>query len=660
MKEMLELGPAILPIASFLLTGLYLLGRASSPPYRRPADWRDSFITSAILWGAVVTVTAEALGTFGVLHRGWLIRIWLTIAVGAGVAGFRTGHLQRGLHMLRQSTRGLERTEKLVLGAIAAALGLLLMVAWISPTNNLDSLLYHMTRVANWAQNGSLRHYSASYLNQLIMPIWAEVAVLQLRLLSGSEQISNLIQWFSMAGSLAVVSAIAGRLGINRRGQIFTAALAAGIPMGILQATSTQNDYVVGFWLACIAYILLSPEPGAPTSRDFLLFGLALGLALLTKATAYIYAAPLVIWFAISSFRNRRPRAALAGTLGIAVLAVALNAGYWGRNLATFGGPFGPVDTIQDTVGIFSLGSLEPRPENEAAVVATFRVGASRVGKALARNLITPLASLNERLRSFAATAFGDGGPDFKHEMSVALWNHEDTAGNLLHLALLMVTALGILIAGRSKRIRVPVSVWAYGGSVLAGLFLLTSLVSHASTPYGVRFQLPFFLLWTPLAGFVLTRFNWRRSSELVVAGVLFASLPWLLFNNTRPVIGRQPWTTRVDSVLVAPPEEIMFAMAPALRESAQVIAETIARSGCRAVGLRVDSSDPSYLFWWVLGAPESGVHLETIYTYDSLERYLDSSFEPCAVVCTICQNRALIGNLPLTGEFGSVRLYGP
>ena len=133
---------------------------------------------------------------------------------------------------------------------------MLLPVAWIAPPNNVDSLLYHMSRIMHWAQNGSLEHYATGYHHQLLTPPWAELANLHLRTLWGSDRPANLVQWFSMVGSVVIASGVGELLGLRRKGQLLTGIFVASIPMGILQATSTQNDYVVTFWAVCSAYLV--------------------------------------------------------------------------------------------------------------------------------------------------------------------------------------------------------------------------------------------------------------------------------------------------------------------------------------------------------------------------------------------------------------------
>ena len=87
-------------------------------------------------------------------------------------------------------------------------------------------------------------------------------------------------------------------------------------------------------------------------------------------------------------------------------------------------------------------------------------------------------------------------------------------------------------------------------------------------------------------------------------------------------------------------------------------MASIVTDSGCKQIGYRIDSSDPGYLLWWVLGAPESGIRLESVYTYPELERYLDPEYRPCAVICTSCDGMKEFMSLPLEGEYADARLF--
>jgi hypothetical protein len=98
-----------------------------------------------------------------------------------------------------------------------------------------------------------------------------------------------------MAGCIIGVSLIASLFAATARGQLLSGLIAATIPMGILQSSSTQNDLVVSFWLVCfIVFGILSVRE--QSLAWIALMSLSLGLAVLTKGTAYFFP-PLVFWF---------------------------------------------------------------------------------------------------------------------------------------------------------------------------------------------------------------------------------------------------------------------------------------------------------------------------------------------------------------------------
>lgn len=72
------------------------------------------------------------------------------------------------------------------------------------------------------------------------------------------------------------------------------AAFAVTLPMGILQSTSTQNDYVVSFWLLTFVLFTIRYVRTSIPGYAYAL-GLSLGLAILTKAIAYIFALPFCV-----------------------------------------------------------------------------------------------------------------------------------------------------------------------------------------------------------------------------------------------------------------------------------------------------------------------------------------------------------------------------
>jgi hypothetical protein len=149
-----------------------------------------------------------------------------------------------------------------------------------------------------------------------------------------------------MIGATLGVSLLAKQLGASSRGQIFASVATVTIPMGILQGSSTQNDYVASFWLICFAYFaILLKENGTPLYSFAV--GLSLGLAILTKGTAYIYAFPFMAWISLSLIKSRHAKGLQLIVL-IVITAAVINLGHFSRNYDLYGSPLGPGQENED------------------------------------------------------------------------------------------------------------------------------------------------------------------------------------------------------------------------------------------------------------------------------------------------------------------------
>ncbi|MDV3000432.1 MAG: hypothetical protein N5P05_002038 [Chroococcopsis gigantea SAG 12.99] len=157
----------------------------------------------------------------------------------------------------------------------------------------------------HWIQNQNLAHYPTYYSAQLVHPPFAEVAIMHLQILSGGDRFANWVQWLAMINSIIGVSLVAKELGAKEEGQLFASAFCASIPMGILQASSTQNDYVVAFWILCLAYYTLALVSKSHISYPTILaVASSLGLALYTKSSAYVFTFPFIVWICLSLWQK--------------------------------------------------------------------------------------------------------------------------------------------------------------------------------------------------------------------------------------------------------------------------------------------------------------------------------------------------------------------
>jgi len=189
----------------------------------------------------------------------------------------------------------------------------------------------------------------------------------------------------------------------------------------------------------------------------------------------------------------------------------------------------------------------------------------------------------------------------------------------------------------------------------LASVLLLFSVVSF--DVYDARLQLPFLVLWSPLVGVVLSEFRNRAWARIAALVFLLVSLPWVLLNASRPLLGLKP-RTMIGSVLVEPAEAVLFANWTHLRDPFAEASDMIRASQCQDVGLRIDSGDLEYAIWWLLDAPQSGIRLEHLDPYPHLARYADPDFTPCAILCTVCGGRTTLHGLEVAGQFPPVSVF--
>jgi hypothetical protein len=604
---------------------------------------------ASLLTGLWMAASAEVLGLFQALHLAGVIAAWaLAILLSLGI-GWRLGFLHKGFTRLSPPWNKPSRSSLLFTLALGGILALLLLTAWKSPPNNIDSLQYHMSRVMHWAQSGSLAHHPTAYNPQLWSPPFAEIAVLHLRILWGNDQPANLVQWFAYLGVLLAIPLVARQMGAGVNGQRAAIAFAAALPMGILEATSTQNEIVLAYLLLCLVYLVLEGMPRQLSTLEIFLLGTALGLALLTKGFSYLYAFPFMLWYFGRMLLRRQYRTLIQHGLLAAAIAIALNTGFWARNIATFGGPLGSSHWIETMASTrYSLGSL-----------------AAGLVRSVAHNLAVPSASLNLRTTQTVEAIlqlFGQGLEGFNLEWA---WNHEELAGSP-HYLILAALSLVILAARRKQAVFLP-TLFAYILSCLVGFALLGWIVQFNIA--GLRYQYPFWVLWAPLFGAACTLTGKRRWAPALLAGLLILALPWVLFNRFRPLIALRPvsepltlpcWLgcTATGSILVEPPENILFARWTEMRYPFTAAADVLRAKNCRQVGLAIDSHQIEYVFWYLLEAPQSGFHLETVLASTETQVLLNPDFKPCAILCTLCPQKDTYLSLPLYTGFQLVNIY--
>jgi hypothetical protein len=576
----------------------------------RLGEWRLSIVVAGVLWGLTCVGITEALSPFHLISPGALLTAWLAVLAMALVA-LRV----RGGATVTFPRPSLDVWSCILVSAVGVLVLMVGVVAVVAPPNTHDSLTYHMARVAHWMQNRSVEPYPTAIQRQLYQSPGAEFAILHLQILRDSDRFANLVQWAAMGGSALASSLVVRYLGGNPPVQVFAAVIVATIPMGVLQASSAKNDFVVAFWLIAMLAAALAPVAQPSCRRHWLTAacGGALGLAILTKPTAYLFGAPLLgfvwLWWRRTS---GMPRASLAMAL-VVVVACTVNTGHYARNTAIYGSPAGP---RADGGYVYAAETFAP-----ASIVST-------VVRNVALHVGTPNDDLNVLLERVVRRGHAILGLDvddprvtwFGERFVIPRWGaEEDHAGNPLHVLLVIAAVVIVIVQGRRRPMLA-----AYASALVVGWLLFSAILKWQ--PWHSRLQLPFFVAASPL---VAVRFGGRPTTRLALAAILLVAVaPTLLWNAHRPLVGPgSVWHHgRGEFYFVtADPDEI-----PAYRGAV----EALERAGCDQIGVDMQRGNNVEYLFWILTRPVRGPR-GRIEHIDATARRLvgGSTFTPCAIV---------------------------
>jgi hypothetical protein len=261
---------------------LVATGLSSAAALRLPS-LVSTLLAAYVAVVAEVALLTTALSPFRAVTRGWLAAAEVVLlAISLGVWQ-RRGRPSPAIRHVPGVLRALLRdpATALLLVVVAAALVYELVLGLTVPPNNGDSLTYHLTRVAAWAQHGGVYwvpNAPTARINEF-QPL-AEQELLFLFVATGKGALYALPQFFA---ELAIVAAIylgARRLDFGLRQAACAALLFASLPLVALEASTSQNDLVAASLPAVALALLLGTS-----ELEFVLAGAATAFGLGVKLT---------------------------------------------------------------------------------------------------------------------------------------------------------------------------------------------------------------------------------------------------------------------------------------------------------------------------------------------------------------------------------------
>ena len=263
----------------------------------------EVLISTVLVFSTLIVLITEISSIFHILNYTTIFLFWASIILLNFYLLFIKKIIVKQIITMefrkaKRKFKELNILEKISLISICCILILIFIQGIVYPPNNWDSMTYHMARIPKWISHQSVSHYPTSISRQIYQPPFSEFVIMQFNLLSHSDYFSNSVQLFFLLFSVFPILLISDLLGLKKRFKLISIILLITLPEVILQASSTQNDIVVSFFILSSIYFAVKSIKEA-TFLNFIFLGLCVGLSVLTKGTAYIYLAPILLIFAI-------------------------------------------------------------------------------------------------------------------------------------------------------------------------------------------------------------------------------------------------------------------------------------------------------------------------------------------------------------------------
>jgi hypothetical protein len=468
-------------------------------------------VAAGVTAAAVVVGVSLALSLVDDLSRTGLLVAQAVVAIACAALWLRAGRPSPPsvpLRALVRRARGDGVTALAVFAAAALAVQFYVAIA-VAP-NNWDSMTYHLSRAAYWLQYGAVGAFPGGTLRQTASAPNGEILQAWTMAITGTDRFAALVQWACLVGIAACIYAAARLLRFTPAAALFAACLFVILPQPIMQATSTQNDLIVTFFL--VASALCTALGFRDRHVGYLVVaGAAAGLAVGTKATALL-AAPSLAIIAVTALLAYRPgpRLALAGAAVFAAGLLAFGSFVYIENLDRTGDPLAGLPALTD------IPPGAPRSDNAVRVTWSL-VDAPGLGLGFADAAL-------QHVRHALGPKFEAPGLNWNIDASV----QEDTSAFGLLGWLVLVPLLVFCLL----RPRAPVAQRVLAAASL--LYLVCFCLRVGANPWIGRLLLPMIALGAPLLALLAAR-PWLRGVALTL-GVL-SLVPSVLLNANKTLL---------------------------------------------------------------------------------------------------------------------------
>lgn len=497
-----------------------------------------AFIYTTFLGAIATVVITEISSFFNAYNFNSSVLFWSVLAGISIYINFKEKQLN-----IKPYLNWLKENKKMSVFFGGASI-LLLIQGIIYPPNNWDSMTYHMARIAHWVMNESIEPYPTHIYRQIYQPPLAEWIIAQVCILNKADYFANAVQLFFLVATLGVLNQIMLHFNTSKKTRIWASIIAFTTPSVFIQATSTQNDIVVAFFLlsSILFFIQYFKES---TLKNTLLIGLAIGCAILTKGTAFVYLIPIILFCGayLIYLVFKKEKSILNVSIQmiiVAIITMTIGLNHYYSNFKLSGDIFGASDDhyFNKNISIKSTGlGIIKNIGNHFSTPLTSNITNQVVEKA---HLITQIP-INDENYSYKGIHF-----------KLNEWNHnEDEVSNIFQVVLILGVCLFMVFNWKNRNRFLLLST-----CFCLFTFGLFSIILKWQ-PWHMRLQVPLFILFAIPISIVLEKMKLAKIRSSILAISILYCFVLALVNPNRPLIKntkQAKLSTRFEKYFVAIP----------------------------------------------------------------------------------------------------------
>jgi 4-amino-4-deoxy-L-arabinose transferase-like glycosyltransferase len=574
---------------------------------------RYNFIITLQIFGLLSLVSVETLSYFNILNATTVRIFWAVILLGSVffVQSFQV------LRDLPKKITALWKQDKLLLSASLMILTLTFFVGLLYAPITYDSLSYHLPRIEFWIQHQNISYYATQTDRNLYQPPLAEYMVLQFRIIDNADYFDFFVQWIFGLGSCVIASLIASLIASDKKTQLIAFFVTATIPMLILQSGTTQNDLIHAFFIsAAFLHFLLDIREGRKTT--IIWAGLAIGQAILTKGTAYIFLMPICIWWGLNRLVEVYQKRFLFSKLVFQILIlVAFFLGniltFYARNYEYIGSPLGV------SKDLYYHYNNQSHSLADMVSVISRNVGLHFGLPGLHKVTEMSLLWFHEHILN---QPLNNPATSFTHFDLPLLASTEDTVSCFLHLILIIMTSIYTIRKGNAMS-RILLAI--IGLSFLVFCYVVKFQIWH------IRLHLPIFLLSAPLIAIYLNQFKFKYIAFILLS---ISGISYAVFTFGRPLIKFPPLTSEI--YFMHPRNTHYYTFETEYSKKINSFIQFLEESPYKTIGIKTDDpygNDALYPIMYELRGKKTFIPVQV--TNESKKYQVDSPKPDCVIYFT-------------------------